>query len=378
MIKLSLLGATGSIGSQTLDLVRAAPQAYQVYSLAAAGHDLKKLCSIIEEFKPLRVVVKDQLIVDQLAGNLKHLPEILSGSDGLQQIASDSQIDTVVMGVTGAVGLEPSFAALKAGKRLLIANKETLVAAGELIQPFQQQIIPADSEHVALHQCLRNHQQDKVRTIYLTASGGPFRNSSFDLSKVSPQDALKHPTWQMGPKITIDCASLMNKGLEVIEAHVLFGIPYERIEVLIHPQSLIHSLVEFIDGHILAQLGPNDMRLTLQYALDYPHRRTNLSNCFLNLCKNSKLEFEPPDLMRFPCLKLAYQAGKAGQTYPAVLAAADEEAVNLFLAGRIKFTQIPELVEETLNNHQAQKLSDLQIIKEVDAWTREKIYQLIV
>ena len=305
---------------------------------------------------------------------LKHKTEILTD---LNLLASDSEIDNIIVAVVGSIGLEPTFIALKNNKKAIIANKETLVAAGELIQPYKSQIIPADSEHVALHQCLAGCQKSEVKTLYLTASGGPFYNSKLDFAQIKPTQALKHPTWNMGPKITIDSATLMNKGLEVIEATVLFGASYEQIEVLIHPQSLVHSLVEFIDGNILAQLGPNDMRLALQYALDWPERKPNLANKFLNLKQMSKLEFFEPDLKRFKCLQLAYQAGKMGKTYPAVLSAADEIAVELFLQERISFAQIPELIEKTLDKHQSQEVNSLEIIKQADKWAREQVYSFL-
>ncbi len=372
--KICLLGATGSIGSQTLDLIRSAPQNYQLHSLAVAGSNLEKLISIIHEFKPKLVAVKNKEIADNLKLALKHKTEILTD---LNLLASDSEIDNIIVAVVGSIGLEPTFIALKNNKKAIIANKETLVAAGELIQPYKSQIIPADSEHVALHQCLAGCQKSEVKTLYLTASGGPFYNSKLDFAQIKPTQALKHPTWNMGPKITIDSATLMNKGLEVIEATVLFGASYEQIEVLIHPQSLVHSLVEFIDGNILAQLGPNDMRLALQYALDWPERKPNLANKFLNLKQMSKLEFFEPDLKRFKCLQLAYQAGKMGKTYPAVLSAADEIAVELFLQERISFAQIPELIEKTLDKHQSQEVNSLEIIKQADKWAREQVYSFL-
>lgn len=375
MKKICLLGATGSIGTQTLDLVRCS-QNYKLHSLAAAGSDEQKLIQIISEFKPKLVSIKNKQIAENLKQNLSYNPEIIV--DDLELLATDPDIDCVVVAVVGSIGLKPTFAALKKNKQIVLANKETLVAAGNLIKKYRKQIIPADSEHVALHQCLVHCQnlQEEVKALYLTASGGPFYAQQIDFKQIKPSQALKHPTWSMGPKITIDSATLMNKGLEVIEAHVLFDVFYEQIEVLIHPQSLVHSLVEFIDGNILSQLGPNDMRLALQYALDWPQRKTNLSQKFLNLKQIGKLEFFEPDFKRFECLSLAYEAGKMGETYPAVLAAADEVAVELFLKEIINFAQIPLLIKQTLEKHKSQKVNNIETLQEADRWAREQTYAL--
>lgn len=380
MKNISLLGATGSIGQQTLDLIRSAPERYKLKALAAAGSNLQALSGLINEFKPELVAVKDQAKAAELANLLDFKLPILTGTDGLNAVASYSESDTAVVALVGAVGMEPTMAALKEAKNLVIANKETLVAAGELVRKYLNDyggsLIPADSEHVALHQCLDGKPESQIKNVYITASGGPFREFNVNFDNVTPQQALKHPTWQMGPKITIDSATLMNKGLEVIEAERLFNLPYEKIQVLIHPQSLIHSLAEFIDGNILAQLGPNDMRLALQYALDWPHRKPNLSGKFLNFAEISKLEFSQPNFERFPCLKLAYQAGKLGQTYPAVLGAADEIAVELFLNEQIRFSAIPQMIEGVLNTHKPQAVSSLEVVCEADHWARDEAMQI--
>jgi 1-deoxy-D-xylulose-5-phosphate reductoisomerase len=384
--KISLLGATGSIGQQTLDLIRKAPSIYSLEACAAAGNNLEAFVQIIEEFQPKLVSIASASKADELykalSSEIKNKLQIIHGQASLKDIASFPQSDTVILGLVGALGLESALTALNHGKRTIFANKEPLVMAGNLIREALKNnekaiLIPADSEHVALHQCLQGQKPDKVNNLYLTASGGPFWNDkTLDFDSIKPSQALKHPTWQMGNKITIDSATLMNKGLEVIEAYSLFEIPYDKIQVLIHPQSLVHSMVEFIDGHVLAQLGANDMRLVLQYALDYPNREPNLINKFLNWKEINKLEFFEPDLERFKCLKLAYWAGKYAQTYTACLVAADEIAVELFLQEKIKFSQIADLIEEVLRKHSAQEPKTLEIIQEADQWARKQAMTL--
>jgi 1-deoxy-D-xylulose-5-phosphate reductoisomerase len=377
---IALLGATGSIGTQTLDLIRSAPDSYSLKSLAAAGNNLEALLKIVEEFKPKVISVETAERAIEVTKLISYKCEVLHGTDGLNTIASDNETDTVVVAVVGAVGIEPTLTALQKAKRVIIANKETLVAAGDLIREallkYGGILIPADSEHVALHQCLEGQKHNTVKKVYLTASGGPFYNSTVDFKTVTIEQALKHPTWRMGAKITIDSATMMNKGFEVIEAERLFGLSYDQIEVLIHPQSLVHSLAEFIDGNILAQLGPNDMRVALQYAIDYPERNTNLCGKFLNLKEAGKLEFFEPDLERFKCLKLAYEVGRLGKTYPAVLGAADEIAVKLFLNKQIKFSDIPVLIEKVLQEHKASEANSLNAVKEADQWARNKMNDL--
>jgi 1-deoxy-D-xylulose-5-phosphate reductoisomerase len=388
--KIALLGATGSIGKQTLDLIRSAPEKYQLTSLSAAGNNLEELAKIINEFQPSLVSVNSVESAQKLNELLaikksqtqtnQNKTEILHGLDGLNQVATHSEADTTLVAVVGSVGLEPTIEAIKKSKRLIVANKETLVAAGELINQLlikhQTTLLPADSEHVAIHQCLKGCKASQVRNIYLTASGGPFLNSNINLEDITVKMALNHPTWNMGAKITIDCATLMNKGLEVIEAESLFNLGYDKIQALIHPQSIIHGLVEFIDGNVMAQLGPNDMRLPIQYALDEPEREANLSGKFLDFKTIKKLEFDEPDIKRFPCFRLAYEAGQKGNTYPAVLGAADEIAVELFLQEKIKFNEIPKIIEETLSVHSPSKADSLATIRDADEWARNKAKEI--
>ncbi len=371
--QLAVLGSTGSIGQQTLEVVRALPHKFHIIGLAAGGNtDL--LAKQINEFKPRFVYHQNRESQAHLA-NAEY--ELLS----LEEIASHPQVDTVVIATSGKTGLSPTLAAVKAGKKICLANKEPLVMAGEIITSEARlnaaQILPIDSEHSAIWQCLEGETQPAAGLI-LTASGGPFRGySPTQLDEVTTKQALKHPSWQMGTKVTIDSATLMNKGLEVIEAHWLFDMPFENIKVLIHPQSIVHSMVEFIDGSIKAQLSYPDMRLPIQYALSYPERLPNPQLPRLNWDNISNLTFEQPDLDTFPCLRLAIEAGMKGGTYPAVLCAADEVAIDLFLSGRIKFADIAKVVEQTLEQHQVTGHPTLEEIMTADAWAREKALQLI-
>jgi len=372
--QLAVLGSTGSIGRQTLEVVRALPHRFHIVALAA-GANTDLLAKQISEFKPRFVYHQD-----------REAPPPLANADyelrSLEEIASHPQVDTVVIATSGKAGLSPTLAAVKAGKRICLANKESLVMAGEIITSEARlnaaQILPVDSEHSAIWQCLAGETQPPAGLI-LTASGGPFRGySSAQLGKVTAQQALKHPSWQMGKKVTIDSATLMNKGLEVIEAHWLFDIPWENIKVLIHPQSIVHSMVEFTDGSTKAQLGYPDMRLPIQYALSYPERLPNPHLPRLDWERSNNLTFEPPDRDTFPCLRLAVEAGMKGGTYPAVLCAADEVAVELFLSGCIKFTDIAKLVEQVLEGHQAIAHPTLEEIMTADAWARDKARQLVI
>ena len=371
--RLAILGSTGSIGQQTLEVVRALPHRFQVVGLAA-GKNVDLLTRQINEFKPRFAYCEDKGAPARLAGAEY---ELLSPED----IASHSQVDTVVIATSGKSGLSPTLAAIKAGKNIALANKESLVMAGEIIineaKLNAAQILPIDSEHSAIWQCLGGETQPAVQLI-LTASGGPFRHySPAQLNEVTAEQALRHPTWQMGGKVTIDSATLMNKGLEVIEAHWLFDIPIDDIRVLVHPQSIIHSMVEFVDGSTKAQLSYPDMRLPIQYALSYPERLPNPQLPRLDWSHIKDLTFEQPDFDTFPCLKLAIEAGRKGQTYPAVLCAADEVAVELFLSQRIKFADIARLVEQTLAEHEAKTHPTLEEIITADAWAREKVLKII-
>ena len=373
MIKqLAILGSTGSIGQQTLEVVRVLPHRFRIIGLAASKN-LDLLAKQISEFKPRYVYLHD-MVTQAL------LPETECEFLSLEDIARHPQVDTVVMATSGKSGLLPLIAAVKSGKTVVLANKEPLIMAGEIITSEAKlngaHILPVDSEHSAIWQCLSGETQ-KASQLILTASGGPFLHySPAQLNKITVEQALKHPSWQMGRKVTIDSATLMNKGLEVVEAHWLFDMPFESIKILIHPQSIVHSLVEFIDGSVKAQLSYPDMRLPIQYALSYPERLPNPQLPRLNWDSLSSLTFEHPNWDRFPCLKLAIEAGKKGGTYPAVLCAADEIAVELFLSQRIKFTDIAHLVEQALEQHHAVAHPTLEEIMAADAWARDKVYQL--
>ncbi len=372
MKRLSILGSTGSVGRQTLGVVRALPDRFRVVGLAG-GQNLDLLAEQIDEFKP-------DFVYHQGKGKPVHQSGVEYELLSLDDIASQVEVDTVVMATSGKAGLSPTLAAVRAGKNVALANKEALVMAGEIItreaKLNRARILPVDSEHNAIWQCL-NGEITAPAGLILTASGGPFRDySPAQLEKVTPEQALKHPSWQMGKKITIDSASLMNKGLEVIEAGWLFDMPFDKIRVLIHPQSIIHSMVEFIDGSIIAQLSYPDMRLPIQYALSYPERLPNEQLRKLDWGETGSLTFQEPDFGTFPCLKLAIEAGKQGGTCPAVLCASDEVAVELFLSGRIRFSDIAGLVEQTLAQHKAVTDPSLDEILEADSWGREKAGQL--
>ena len=369
--QLAILGSTGSIGRQTLEVVRAFPQRFRILALAA-GKNTSLLEQQVSEFKP-RFVYYQAEKIDAISGEYQFLSP--------EEMAAHPEVDTVVIATPGSSGLGPTLAAVKAGKNIALANKESLVMAGQIILSEAKQngarIMPVDSEHSAIWQCLEGEIKPPARLI-LTASGGPFRHySRAQLEAVTAEQALKHPSWQMGKKVTIDSATLMNKGLEVIEAHWLFNMPYDKIRVLIHPQSIIHSIVEFADGSAKAQLGCPDMRLPIQYALTYPERLPNPELPRLDWSLISHLDFEEPDLNSFPCLKLAIEAGKKGGTCPAVLSGADEVAVSLFLSGRIKFTAISSLVEQVLKQHQPLAQPTLEEIMAADGWAREKALELI-
>ena len=369
--QVAVLGSTGSIGRQTLEVISALPNHIRIIGLAA-GKNTELLAEQINQFQPRFVHFQDKESYLLKAGY-----EFLS----LEEMASHPDVDTVVIATSGKWGLKSTLAAVKAGKRVALANKESLVMAGDIITYEAElngaQIIPVDSEHSAIWQCLEGETQKPAQLI-LTASGGTFLHySPAQLDKVTPEQALKHPSWKMGKKVTIDSATLMNKGLEVIEAHWLFDMPFDNIRVLIHPQSIVHSMVEFDDGSIKAQLGHPDMRLPIQYALTYPERLANPQLPHLDWENIKELNFEQPDFDAFPCLKLAIEAGRKGGTYPAVLCAADEVAVELFLSGRIKFTDIARLVQSALEEHQAVTHPSLEEIMAADNWAREKVTQLV-
>ena len=370
--QLAILGSTGSIGQQTLEVVRALPDYFRIVGLAA-GKNLDLLAKQVSEFKPRFVYYEAKEAPVHLLGDEY---EFLS----LEDIASHPEVDTVVIATSGKAGLLATLAAVQAGKNVALANKESLVMAGGIITKEAKlndaHILPIDSEHSAIWQCLRGETQPASQII-LTASGGPFRHYSLaQLEGVTANQALNHPSWQMGEKVTIDSATLMNKGLEVIEAHWLFNMPFDNIKVLIHPQSIIHSMVEFVDGSTKAQLGYPDMRLPIQYALSYPERLPNPELPRLDWHNIKELTFEQPDFDTFPCLRLAIEAGKAGGTCPAVLCAADEVAVELFLAQAIKFTDIADLVRQALEEHEAITDPTLGEILAADTRTRDRVTKL--
>ena len=381
MKKLAILGSTGSIGVSTLDIIERFRERYEVVALAAGGN-IRRLKDQILKFQPKMVSVLNE----DLSGRLKEElgptdTEILHGPEGAKRVASVSEADMVVSAIVGAEGLIPTLSAIKAGKDIALANKETLVMAGKIVMEQANAngttILPVDSEHSAIFQSLQGHQKDDVQRIILTASGGAFLKFSYEeLETVTVQEALNHPNWQMGKKVTIDSASMMNKGLEVIEARWLFNVPPERIDVHIHPQSIIHSMVEYIDGSVIAQMGLPDMRVPISYALAYPERlKTGLSS--LNFLDVGKLTFEMPDEKKFPALKLAYRAIKDGETMPAVLNAANEIAVDAFLQNRIPFTKIPTIIEETMNCHKAKVMNTVEDVLEADHWARNRASELI-
>jgi 1-deoxy-D-xylulose-5-phosphate reductoisomerase len=376
--KISILGSTGSIGRQTLQVVDMFPGEFEVVGLSA-GSNLDLLVEQVHKYKPAVVSIMDQTRFLELRQALSGLRlEILCGEEGLTRVASYPTADVLVTAVSGSIGLTPTLEAIRQGKVIALANKETLVAAGSLVmaeaRKFGARIIPVDSEHSAIFQCLE--QEGKaVSRLLVTASGGPFRGKKRqDLSGVSKEVALRHPNWAMGAKITIDSATLMNKGLEVIEARWLFDLDWDKISVLVHPQSIVHSMVEYQDGSILAHLGQPDMRIPIQYALTYPNRRGN-SLEKLNLVGKT-LTFEEPDLESFPALALAFEAGRRGGSLPAVMNAANEIAVQLFLADKLDFLTITHLVEKVMASHELINNPDLEQILQADAWAREKVLSL--
>jgi 1-deoxy-D-xylulose-5-phosphate reductoisomerase len=361
--KIAILGSTGSIGRQALDVISALPDKLKVVALAG-NKNLELLERQISEFQP-------KMFCSSVKPDISYRGEFLS----TEEIASHPEVDFVIVATAGKAGLSPTLAALRAGKTVALASKEVLVMAGEIIvreaSIHHAQILPIDSEHSAIWQCLQG-EENKPQRLFLTASGGPFYHySQSQLAKVTPEQALQHPVWKMGRKVTIDSATFMNKGLEVIEAHWLFSFPFDSIEILIHPQSIIHSMVEFMDGSLKAQLSWPDMRLPIQYALSHPRRWPNSELSRLDWNKISSLNFEPVDYNKFPCLKLAMDAGKSGGTYPAVLCATDEVAVELFLSHRIGFIDIAEIVQKTLEQHRNVSQPSLEEIMAADAWARE-------
>ncbi len=385
MKKLSILGSTGSIGRQTLDIVRAHLDDFEVIALSSGGNNLELFARQIQEFRASIVSVPDAdsaARLKELLQDSKLKVEILTGEDAACAIASAPEVDTVVSGVVGARGIKPTAAACRAGKTIALANKETLVAAGSIIMPMLEahnaKIIPVDSEHSAIHQSFAGFSIKDVRKIILTASGGPFREWSLaQIKAATVDDALKHPNWAMGKKITIDSATLMNKGLEIIEARWLFGIDAKQIEVVIHPQSILHSAVEFVDGSIIGQMGQPDMHLPIHYALYYPERKASTQVPLLDLVKAGSLTFAEPDFQRFPCLAIAKDVANRDDSSGAVLNAANEELVYAFLNKRIEFMDIARYVEKILDLHQAFSKPTLDDILEADKWARAASQELL-
>lgn len=383
IINVAIFGATGSIGQNTLDVIARHPDRFSVFALAAQRNVavLRQQCL---QFKPRYAALADVNAADQLRRELKQencATEVLAGVQALDELAAHPDVHSVMAAIVGAAGLSSTLAAARAGKRILLANKESLVMSGQLfmnaVRSGKAQLLPIDSEHNAIFQCLPDSrliaQQARagIKRLLLTASGGPFlRTASSALHDITPAQACAHPRWIMGKKISVDSATLMNKGLELIEASLLFGMPAENIDVLIHPQSIVHSLVEYVDGSMLAQLGNPDMRTPIAFALGWPDRIASGVES-LDLVQLSKLEFEAPDEQRFPCLKLARQAALCGASMPAVLNAANEVAVAAFLEGKLKFTDISAVIDSVLQSHQVVVMDSLQAVMRADAWARE-------
>jgi 1-deoxy-D-xylulose-5-phosphate reductoisomerase len=382
MKRLTVLGATGSVGKRALELVAHFPEQFRVEGLAARGSNPDLMAELCRVHQPRAVALSDEGAVDALARALGHpRPEILGGARGLVTLARELESDVVLSAIVGGAGLLPTMAAIEAGKAVAIANKEPLVMAGSLMTAAARRhkapLLPVDSEHSAIYQCLEGQQRGQVHRILLTASGGPFRRlSKAEMAAVTVEDALNHPTWKMGAKITVDSATLMNKGLEVIEARWLFNLPSEQVQIVVHPQSIIHSMVEYVDGSVIAQLGVADMGIPILYALNYPDRLPWPGER-LDLTKTGPLTFEEPDVERFPCLALARQALTAAGCAPAILNAANEVAVGAFLEGRIRYTKIAELIAAALERVPARGLDSIETCVAVDAETRRFVEERV-
>ena len=378
MKKLSILGSTGSIGTQTLDIIRNNTSEFKVIGLSV-NNNIELLKKQVLEFKPEAVAVMDSVKADELKEEVD--VSVYSGIDGIIKIAKLNETDTVINALVGSAGVGPTIEAIRAKKNIALANKETLVTAGSVVMEEVKKnnvnLMPIDSEHSAIFQCINGEKMEDVNKIIITASGGPFRGYSKEqLGKVTVKDALKHPTWEMGNKITIDSATLMNKGFEVIEAFWLYGVGYENIEVVVHPQSIIHSLVEFKDSSVMAQLGNPSMKIPVQYALSYP-KRFKLNSKKLNLTEIGKLSFEEPDFERFPCLKYAFDTGKIGGSMGAVLSAANEIAVYAFLDEKIKYLDIAKIIKKMIDEHKVIKNPDINQILDVDKKIKEETRKII-
>ena len=381
----AILGSTGSIGCNTFRVLEAlGPEKFRVVALAA-GHNVAILVEQIARHQPDLVSVENEEVAEQLKAELVKrglpAPQIVTGESGLVRVATHPEAECVVSATVGAVGFVPTLRALEAGKRVALANKETLVMAGELMTRAAEksgaELLPVDSEHNALHQCLRGERRSEVRRIILTASGGPFRTrDKAAIGSATVAEALKHPTWNMGAKITIDSATLMNKGLEVIEAHWLFGFDADEINIVVHPESIVHSMIELVDGSVIAQMGITDMRHAIQYALTYPERYDSELPP-LDLARLSSLHFEEPDLERFPCISLAYRALRTGGTLPAAMNAANEEAVQAFIDEQVSFADIPQIIKTVMDEHRTSDVKDLAGVLDADRSARV-LAQLVI
>ncbi len=381
MKRLAILGSTGSIGVNTLHIVRQFPERFKIIGLSA-GRNIQLLKEQVYEFKPKLISVLNEELCEEIQ---KDLPiegvEVVYGVEGLIRVATHPEVDQVVSAIVGAVGLIPTLSAIKTKKSIALANKESLVMAGKILMEEARsrnvQILPIDSEHSAIFQSLIGHQKKDIQRLILTASGGPFLHLPLSkLREVTVKEALNHPHWEMGKKITIDSASLMNKGLEVIEAHWLFDIPVEKITVQIHPQSVVHSMVEYIDGSIISQMGIPDMKIPISYALSYPER-LHLRLPSLDFSRVGGLTFMPPDPERFPCLSLAYRSIAIGETMPTVLNAANEVAVHAFLEGTIRFIDLPLIIQRVMEEHEVKTVRTIEDILRADQWSRERTKNLI-
>ena len=381
MKKILILGSTGSIGTNALELIRNNRKQYQVVGISG-NRNIELLKKQIEEFKPTSIYVGSEQDAIYLKKEYSFLKEVYFGENGLAELSKNSDYDIILTAVSGAIGIDATVEAIKRGKRIALANKETMVSAGVYINKLlkeypKAEIVPVDSEHSALFQSLQGFKKENVKKLIITASGGTFRGKDLAyLENVTVEQALKHPNWSMGKKITIDSSTLVNKGLEVIEAHELFNIDYDDIEVVVHPQSIIHSMVEYVDGSIIAQMGVANMKTPILYAFTYPEKEFNSSINFLDLIKTNNLTFEEADRKTFKGIDLAYRAGKIGGTMPTVFNASNEVAVELFMKKKIKFLDIYRIIEEAMNSHQVLSLNNdnaLNTIKEVDRETRKKV-----
>jgi len=380
MQRIALLGSTGSIGQNALEVIRRFPDRFRVIGLST-NSNIEILAKQIKEFCPQWVCVRDTAASKKLKARVRLPTKLLVGEEGLEALAQNPEVEKILLAISGSSALTPLLKALESGKQIALANKEALVMAGPVImreaRKNKSKIIPIDSEQSAIWQCLEGESKSGLKTIYLTASGGPFRETcKKNLKDISIQAVLKHPRWKMGKKITVDSATLMNKGLEVLEAMFLFGVPCEDIKIVIHPEALVHSMVEFHDGVVLAQLSATDMRIPIQYALSYPERLPNTLKR-IDFYQLKKLHFQAPDFKRFPCLRLAYRAAQELGTLPAVLNAANEVSVDEFLNGKIKFISIPKIIERVLDGHRNKINFDLEDVLDAHAWGRKEAYRVI-